>query len=299
MMGVKMRIFLCLMFVLNGFAHDYQETLHSSWRQSFEIKKILHQEKSDFWDLIIFENPIFGKILGIDGTIQLTEKDEFIYHEMMAHVPLLSHTGPSSVLIVGGGDGGLLREVLKHSTVKKVVLVEIDPHVMNLVKQFMPQVPNGAFEDPRTEVVIQDAAQYVKESTDRFDVILCDTTDPIGPAEVLFTSEFYKNCKTLLSQDGILVIQSGVPFVQKEELHMTFKNRKPHFKEVTYYVAPVPTYIGGFATFGWSSDKHYRVSLATLKERMKGMKGALKYYNPKIHKASFILPEYIQQELKK
>ncbi len=271
----------------------YQETLYPDWKQTFTVENVIHQEKSDFWDLIIFDNAQFGRVLAMDGIIQLTEKDEFIYHEMMAHVPLLAHKDPKSVLIIGGGDGGLLREVLRHESLEKIIQVEIDPRVIELSKKYLPTLSQGAFESPRVQTIIQDAAQYVKETNETFDVIFCDSNDPEGAAKALFTSEFYGNCKRVLNANGIFVNQNGVPFVQKSELKLTEENRKPHFKYVQFFVAPIPTYVGGFMAFGWASDKKYRVAEATLQEKLAQIKGKMRYYTPAIHRAAFALPQYI------
>jgi len=271
----------------------YQENLYPEWKQTFSIDEMIYQEKSEFWDLVIFENSRFGRILAMDGIIQLTEKDEFIYHEMMAHVPLLAHSDPKSVLIIGGGDGGLLREVLRHTYLEKVIQVEIDPTVIQLSRKYLPTVSRGAFDDPRATIVIQDASKYVKETKETFDIIICDSNDPEGPAKVLFGSEFYADCKSVLNPRGIFVNQNGVPFMQKSELNLTKKNRKPHFKNVTFFVAPVPTYVGGFMAFGWASDQKHKVSEKVLEERLKRVKGKMRYYTPAIHRASFALPQYM------
>lgn len=276
----------------------YLESLYTPYGQSFEITSIVHQEKSDWWDLLIFENPIFGKVLAIDGTIQATEADEAAYHEMMAHVPLLTHDHPRSVLIIGGGDGGLLREVVRHENIEKVVLVEIDPRIIELSKKYLPSLSNGAFKDPRAKVIVQDASQYVKETDESFDVILCDSTDPIGPGKALFTDEFYGNCKKRLNPDGIFVNQNGVPFLQPDEVPLTLKNRSPHFAHVIYYIASVPTYAGGLMTLGWASDKNYRLSVTKIRKKAAKLKGAMKYYNPEIHKAAFALPQFILDQQK-
>jgi spermidine synthase len=275
----------------------YQETLYPEWKQTFSVDEMIFQEKSEFWDLSIFENSRFGRVMAIDGIIQLTEKDEFIYHEMLAHVPLLAHPNPKSVLIIGGGDGGLLREVLRHEYLEKVIQVEIDPAVIELSKKYFPSLSNGAFENPRAKVVIQDGSKYVKETEEIFDVILCDSNDPEGAAKVLFSAEFYGDCKRLLTPNGIFANQNGVPFMQKSELMLTKENRIPYFKQVSFYVAPVPTYIGGFMAFGWASDKRYRVSEKVLKERLGKVKGKMRYYTPAIHRASFALPQYILHPL--
>ncbi len=271
----------------------FQETLYPDWRQCFTKEKAVYEEKSDFWNLLIFENPIFGKVLSIDGTIQLTERDEYMYHEMMVHVPLFSHEKPVSVLVIGGGDGGVIREVMRHKSVERVVLVELDEQVMNITKKYIPSVPGSAFEDPRLEIIFSDAACYVKEADEKFDVIICDSTDPIGPAAMLFTSEFYGDCKTLLKEKGIFVIQSGAPFIQGEELQMTYRNRLPHFEHVTYYTFACPTYVGGLVALGWASDHLYRFSQEELEEKLSQMQGPLFYYTPEVHTAAFSLTRYI------
>lgn len=279
-------------------AKQYQETLYSNWGQWFTESEILFQQKTDHQDLVIFQNPLFGKVLALDGVIQNTQADEAIYHEMMAHVPLLAHEKPKTVLIIGGGDGGILREVLKHPTIERALLVEIDPSVIALCKQYLPHISDGAFDNPKAHVVIQDASLFVKECKETFDVIFCDSTDPIGPGAVLFTREFYGDCKKLLNKQGIFVNQNGVPFVQPTELALTANNRKPHFKHVTFYLAPVPTYAGGHMAFGWASDQKYRVSEAVLKERLSKLKGDLFYYTPEVHRAAFALPSFMHKQLK-
>jgi spermidine synthase len=273
----------------------FTETLYSSWGQTFTIDEQVHREKTELQDLIIFDNAYFGRVLALDGVIQLTERDEPIYHEMMVHVPILTHGNAHSVLVIGGGDGGSLREVLKHSNVERLVLVEIDQSVIDLCKEYLPGLSKGAFEDPRVQVVIQDASEYVKQKGELFDVIICDSTDPIGPGQVLFTEEFYGDCKSRLNEGGIFVNQNGVPFFQKDELEMTAHNRKPHFKNVSFYVAPVPTYAGGFMAFGWASDTDYQVSEEVLGKRFKDLGISTFYYTPEIHRACFALPQFFYE----
>jgi len=272
----------------------FLETLYDSWGQSLAISEEIVRHTSDEQDLVLFHNPMFGRVLALDGVIQLTEADEAIYHEMMVHVPLLSHDNPKSVLVIGGGDGGSLREVVKHSQLDRIVLVDIDQAVITFSKEYLPKLSNQAFEDPRITIVIADGAKFVAECKDTFDVIICDSTDPIGPGEVLFTSEFYGDCKKLLTKNGIFVNQNGVPFLQQDELTKTLHNRKPHFKNVGFYTATVPTYVGGPMAFGWASDKKYRVTEAVLQQRMEKLKTKdFFYYTPAIHKASFVLPNYM------
>lgn len=161
------------------------ETLHAGYQQRFEVSKVLYSEKTEFQDMVIFENPKFGRVLVLDGVIQTTEKDEFIYHEMMVHTPMLANGAAKRVLIIGGGDGGCLREALRHPGVGKVTMVEIDPTVVELSRKYLPGHSDGAFDDPRTDLVIADGLKYVAESDEKFDVIIVDSTDPIGPGEVL------------------------------------------------------------------------------------------------------------------
>lgn len=182
----------------------FKETLYTKYAQSFEIDKVLYEKKTEFQNLSIFENEAFGKVLTLDGVIQLTERDEFIYHEMLTHVPIFSHGNIKTVLVIGGGDGGIVREVLKHKTIEKVVLVDIDRYVIELSKQYLPKISDGAFDDPRLEVVIGDGSEYVKTQEKAFDLIICDSTDPIGPALVLFTTEFYQNCHDALKKVAFL-----------------------------------------------------------------------------------------------
>ncbi len=290
----SLTIFACSILPLQ--AQDwYTETLHDPWRQSFRVSEVLYEQKTDYQHLIIFQNPYYGRVLALDGDIQTTERDEFVYSEMMTHTPLLAHGNAKNVLIIGAGDGCILREVLRHNTVEKAVLVEIDSCVVNLSKQFLPMFSQGAFEDPRAEVIIQDGCQYVKNAPQKFDVIICDSSDPFGPSAVLFTEEFYRDCHDLLTEGGIFVNQNGVPFMQASELPLTYNNRKASFKNVGFYLAAVPTYVGGFMTVGWASDSDYRnVTQAELESRLQNVQGDLKYYTPAVHKASFALPKFIQ-----
>lgn len=292
----KFSAFACAASLVAADMPTYTETLYPEWGQTFEISKEILREKTEYQDLVIFENLRFGRVLALDGVIQLAEADEPVYHEMMVHVPVLTHGSVTSVLIIGGGDGGILREVLKHPSIQKVVLVEIDASVIELSKNYFPKVSNGGFDDPRVEVIIQDASKFVKTADASFDVIICDSTDPIGPGAVLFTSEFYGDCKGLLSEGGIFVNQNGVPFLQDGELPLTYQNRSPHFKHVGFYIAPVPTYVGGFMAFGWASDRDYQVSEEVLRERLGKLGDTLHYYTPAIHKASFALPNFMLRQ---
>jgi spermidine synthase len=273
----------------------FQEKLFPHVRQTFEVTRVLFRERTEHQDLIIFETPTYGRVLALDDVIQVTENDEFVYHEMMTHVPILAHGRAKRVLIIGGGDGGILREALRHKGVEKVTMVEIDRGVVDMCLKYMPSIPQRAFDDRRTDLVINDGAKYVAETPDRFDVIIVDSTDPMGPGEVLFTETFYKNCRRCLNEGGVLVNQNGVPFMQPDELPMTWKRRRKFFKDTGFYMAAVPSYYGGFMTLGWAatSPKTRDATLATLTKRYAAAKLKTRYYTPAIHKASFALPAFV------
>lgn len=273
----------------------YERHLPKGYAQVFQNTKTLFHEKTEFQDLIIFENPTFGRVMALDDIIQVTEGDEFVYHEMMVHVPILAHGAASRVLIIGGGDGGILREVLRHPGVEKATMVEIDRTVVDLCIKYMPKISDGAFDNPRGDLIITDGLKYVEETDERFDVIIVDSTDPIGPGESLFTQSFYANCKRCLNDGGVLVNQNGVPFFQPEEVVETHAKLAPLYKDASFYVAAVPTYVGGLMTLGWASDNAElrRQPQAIIAERFAAAGLTTRYYTPAVHVASFALPAFI------
>ncbi len=274
------------------------ESLYSDWGQRFLVKRELARVKSDFQDIVLFESFSHGAVMVLDGVIQITEADEFVYQEMLAHVPLLAHGAAANVLIIGAGDGGVLRRVLQHKSVQHAVMVEIDGEVIRLSKQFLPGIGGDAWTDKRAEVIVGDGIDYVKRAPDAsFDVIIVDSTDPIGVGEVLFTDEFYENCARILTPRGLVVNQCGVPFMQADELRDTSERRQRYFSHVSAYVAAVPTYVGGFMTLGWSAKDAglTQVSVETIRSRAaaSGILGNTKYWTPEIHVGAFNLPPYI------
>ena len=274
----------------------FTEQLHANYQLRLLVTQTLFQEKTAHQDLVIFENPVMGRILALDGVIQTTEGDEFIYHEMLAHVPILAHGRAKRVLVVGGGDGGMLRRVLQHRGVEQATLVEIDPGVIDLCRKFLPSIGENVFDAPRARVVIADGAKYMAETEDKYDVVIVDSTDPIGPGEVLFSAAFYGDCKRCLNAGGILVTQSGVPFLQKTELTNSYQRLKQHFADASFYLAPVPTYAGGFMAFGWASDdpEARRQPVAVIADRFAKSGLSTRYYNADVHVAAFALPNYVR-----
>lgn len=277
----------------------FVESLGPGYGQSFRVDEVLFERRSEHQQLLIFRNSCFGRVLALDGIVQTTERDEFIYHEMLAHVPLLAHGNARRVLIIGGGDGGMLREVLKHPTVEAVTQVELDASVIEVCKRYLPDHSAGAFEDPRVELVIADGARFVRESAQRFDVIISDCTDPEGPGEVLFASAFYAGCKRCLNPGGILVAQNGVAFFQLDELLTTARRLAPLFVDQTFYGAAVPTYAGGLMAFAWASDRPElrQLDVQTLQQRYLQAGLSTRYYNPQVHQGSFALPQYVVDAL--
>lgn len=281
----------------------YQEKLYvdenlvgGGYAQNFLVTEVLVDTQTDFQELVIFKTPTFGTVMALDGIIQTTEKDEYVYHEMLTHTPMFAHGNIRDVLIIGGGDGGILREVLRHKSVEKAVMVELDGGVVDYSKQFLPSLSDGAFDDARTELLIADGIKYVTETENSFDLIIVDSTDPIGPGEVLFTDEFYRHCKRILNKGGLLCTQNGVPFFQPDEVETTTRRLTPIFGDVTFYAAVVPTYIGGFMTLAWASEDESLKSVTeeVLQERFEAEGFKTKYYSPAVHRAAFSLPTFIQ-----
>ncbi len=270
------------------------ETLYDDRALMLKEGRVLYDSETAHQRLRVFENPRFGRVMTLDGVVQLTEADEFIYHEMLAHVPLLAHGQARRVLIIGGGDGGMAREVLRHASVEHVTMVEIDAGVVEFAREYLPGVSAGAFDDPRLNLVIADGAAFVRDSEESFDVVISDSTDPIGPAEVLFTDTFYGHARQRLAAGGILVTQNGVPFQQAAELSATMRAFRALFRDATCYLATVPTYWGGPMAFGWGTDSPAReTDLATLEGRFAAAGIETRYYTPEVHRAAFALPGYV------
>ncbi len=270
----------------------FRESLYPTYGQTFQVKKVLVHKRTPFQDVLLFESESHGKVLVLDGVVQLTERDEHIYHEMLVHVPMTAHPAPKEVLVIGGGDGGALRRILMYPGAK-VTLVEIDEEVVALSKKHLRKIHGGAFSDKRVEIVYADGADFIEHTSKKFDIIFTDRGDPIGPIKTLFEKEFYNGCKRILNKNGILVALTGVPFLQENVLKEASVILQKIFKVHTCYLVPVPTYIGGPLAITWSSDtlNPQKSSPALIRKRLGTIK--TEFYNPEVHMAAFALPNNI------
>lgn len=273
-----------------------EETFHPHWRVRLEADEILHEVKTEHQHLVIFKNATWGTVLMLDGVCQLTTKDEFIYHEMMAHVPLMVLDKPKRVLVIGGGDGGVMREVLKHPTIEKAMLCEIDRTVIDTALKYYPEIPGNTFEDQRTVVVIADGRKFVAETDERFDAIIVDSSEPIGPSAVLHTHEFFTDCRRALKEDGILITQNGLPFLFPDHLAQTTRAFASLFDCVAPYMCTQPCYFGGPFALNWASDEddHLEFSEKKLAKRQEKRGIITRYWTPAVHNAAFALPAYAE-----
>lgn len=263
---------------------------------TFKISNILHSEQSEFQKVEVIETEAYGKMLLLDGLVMTTEKDEFYYHEMISHIPMLSHPNPERVLVVGGGDGGTVREVLRHPSVKEVVLCEIDGKVIEVSKKYLPSIA-GALDDSRVVINVEDAIEYMKRQNNNFDVILIDSTDPMGPGEGLFTEEFYTNVKNALKKDGVMAAQSESPIINQKELGLISALLQKVFPIVKTYIAPVPTYPGSF--WSWTFCSQTINPTRNINEKAAAeIEKHSKFYNREIHNSVFALPNFIKDIVK-
>jgi len=254
---------------------------------SCKVSETLRVEKTLFQDLAVVVTEQFGKMLLLDGMVMTTDKDEFVYHEMISQIALNAHPDPRKVLIIGGGDGGALREVVRHPKVEKGVLVEIDDRVIQAARDYFPDLA-CSFADPKSEVIVDDGIKYIQEHKNEFDVILVDSTEPVGPAVVLFSPEFYQSCFEALKEDGMLVAQSESPFFNQEVIQMVYRGIQPIFPLTSLYLANIPTYPSGLWSFTVGSKKHDPQQVSTITDLK------YKYYHAELHKAAFQLPSFVQ-----
>ena len=264
---------------------------------SIKIDKQLFSCKSEFQRIDIFESYEFGRFMTLDGFVMLTERDEFIYHEMITHVPMAVHPSAENVLVIGAGDGGTIRELTRYNTIKSIDMVEIDKMVIDACKTYMPKTACG-FDDDRLTVYYQDGLKYIRKCENKYDLIIVDSTDPIGPGEGLFTKEFYGNCYKALKNDGIMVNQHESAFYEKDAKAMKRAHKRifESFEISRVYQAHIPTYPSGHWLFGFASKKYHPINdLNDLVWNNMGI--TTKYYNTNLHKGAFYLPNYVNELL--
>ncbi|XP_018336668.1 spermidine synthase [Agrilus planipennis] len=283
--------------IKEGWFYENNELWHGE-RFSLEVEEILHHQKSFYQDILVLRTKSHGKALILDGIIQCTEKDEFSYQEMISFLPLCAHPNPSKVLIVGGGDGGVAREVVKHPLVKEVVQVEIDEDVIEVCKKYLPSMAQG-FSSPKLNLKICDGFEYIKNCSHTFDVIITDSSDPIGPAVNLYTNDYFEMLRGALKPDGIICSQGGTFWSQLEHIKNTIANCKKSFGTVKYAWSSVPTYPTGQIGFILATVKENvifeRPQFVFTPNKIELLQ--LKYYNSNIHEAAFILPNFVKKEL--
>lgn len=259
---------------------------------SLEVEEILFEGRSLFQDVIVFKSKSYGNVLALDGVIQVTERDEFSYQEMLSHLPLCAHPDPKKVLVIGGGDGGCLREVAKHKGVEEIWICEIDQMVIDVSKKYLPQLAKG-FDDKRVKVFVEDGCKFLEKYKNEFDVIIVDSSDPIGPAEVLFEKPFYVNMKNALKEGGIVSTQAECMWLHLDIIKKLIKESREIYPVVEYAYTTMPTYPSGQIGFCICSKRNETSSIP----KRELQTDDLKYYNKEIHKAAFVLPEFVRKEL--
>lgn len=266
---------------------------------SIRVDRQLYAGQSEFQRIDVFESPEFGRFLTLDGYMMLTEKDEFIYHEMIVHVPMAVHPNIKKVLVIGAGDGGVIRELTRYNHIEHIDMVEIDPDVVKVCRAYLPKTAGPWLDDPRVHIHYEDGLKFVRTYEDAYDLIIVDSTDPFGPGEGLFTREFYGNCYKALHEDGIMVNQHESPFYDEDAIacQRAHKRIVESFPISRVYQAHIPTYPSGHWLFGFASKKYH--PLKNLDEaRWNGYGLSCKYYTTTLHKGAFYIPAYVEELLK-
>ena len=277
----------------------FSENHTENVRFSIKVDKQLYSGESEFQRIDVFESPEFGRFLTLDGYMMLTEKDEFIYHEMMTHVPMAVHPAVRKVLVIGGGDGGTVRELLRYPEIETIDLVEIDEEVVEVCRRYLPQTAKCLDnEDGRISFHYEDGLKYVRHCHDMYDLIIVDSTDPFGPGEGLFTKEFYGNCYKALREDGIMVNQHESPFYDNDAQAMQRAHKRivSSFDFCRVYQAHIPTYPSGHWLFGFASKKYHPLKDFD-PERWSARGIETKYYTTHLHKGAFYVPAYVEKLL--
>lgn len=259
-------------------------------RIGLRVKEILFSGQSAFQKVAVYDTLEFGRLLALDNVIQTNIRDEFVYHEMLTHIGLNTHPEPKKVLLIGGGDGGSVREITKHSRVEQIIHVEIDQMVIDVAKKFFPEL-NVGFSDPRVQLLVDDGVKHVQENKNCYDVIMVDSPDPVGPGEGLYSEQFYRDVHGALKEDGLLVAQTESPFFNRDLITRVHHSLNKIFPLVRMSWATVPTYPGGAWTFTVASKKYDPLAVDT--DALPDL--ATKWYSPQVHKSVFVLPPYFQE----
>jgi len=276
----------------------FAEPFRHGWHEEIQVREVLYDGQSAFQHIQVLDTAPFGRLLVLDDACQTSEVEEYIYHEMLTHVPMMAHPAPRRVLIIGGGDGGALRRVLEHP-VEKVTMVEIDGEVVRVSRELLPSVAGTAFDDPRGELLIDDGVKYLRDTREHFDVILVDSTDPVGPAVDLFGESFYRDAQRALGDNGIIVTQSGSPLVMLEELQAAVRLLQRVFPIVKTYLCSIPIYPGvlwSFTAASMTIDPSL-AAIDTIAARLRANGAPTGWYTPAIHQAAFALPAYLAAAL--
>jgi spermidine synthase len=260
------------------------------------IKSVLYHENSDFQEITVYDTYEFGKMLVLDNAVMFTDSNEFIYHEMLSFIPIFAHAKPENILIIGGGDGGIIRECLKNNFVKHIDLVEIDNEVIKISKKFFPQIAYQ-IDNEKVSVKLEDGIKYLKTVNNMYDVIIIDSTDPVGPAEGLFTEDFYHSAYNALKDDGIFAAQTESPFFNKKLIKDINQIINSLYKISMMYYAMIPVYPSGLWSFTVGSKKYQPNKINEVYKDIDLSSLNLKYYSPEVHEASFILPKFIKELL--
>ena len=276
----------------------FSEVQTPNVKMSIRVDRQLYSGRSEFQRIDVFECPEFGRFLTLDGYMMLTEKDEFIYHEMITHIPMAVHPRVRDVLVIGAGDGGVIRELARYPEIEHIDMVEIDELVVEVCKKYLPKT-TCRLNDPRLTIYYEDGLKFIRSCKDKYDLIIVDSTDPFGPGEGLFTKEFYGNCYNALHDDGIMVNQHESPFYDEDAAacQRAHKRIVESFPISRVYQAHIPTYPSGHWLFGFASKKYH--PLKDLQEARWNLRGlSCKYYTTTLHKGAFYLPAYVEELLK-
>ncbi|MBQ0055192.1 MAG: polyamine aminopropyltransferase [Synergistaceae bacterium] len=266
-------------------------------KHSIRVTRHLYAKKSDYQQIDIFETPEYGRVLALNGNVQLTERDEFIYDEMITHVPMAVHKGIQDILVIGAGDGGVVRELTRYDRVKRIDLVEMDPQVVEACREFLPG--NACrMDDRRVHIFFENALRFIRRCEAEYDLIIVDSTDPFGPSEGLFTREFYGSCYNALKDDGIMVNQQGSPFYahDAEAMQRSHKRIVETFPISKVYQAHIPTYAAGYWLFGFASKKYHPIDDVDQKSWL-ALNLHTRYYTPRLHVGAFALPSFLEDML--